>query len=172
MRLLGLNSALLSASDLDRGRLRLGMEPLARSLETVQPDELVVVLTHHPLRDGWLADQSTVLAWLQANAHVHLAGHLHAADVEETRSGSGGRFLRITAGAAHGDPQPEGIPAGHGYSFAAVVPGPGPGELSLRLWPRRWSDKNKDFRPDQECLPRGRAHAEHSLRLVLPAPGG
>jgi hypothetical protein len=37
------------------------------------------------------------------------------------------------------------------------------GSLRLRIWPRRWSDQNKDFRVDVNVVPQGRPYAEHVL---------
>ena len=77
-------------------------------------------------------------------------------------AGSGTSLIRITAGAVHGDKLPPGVPASHGYSFAAVVPGEN-GTLRLRVWPRRWSEKNKFFTADTDNTPKDRPYAEHTL---------
>lgn len=167
VRLLGLNSALLSAGDDDQGKLRVGNEALNRAIETIKPGELVFILSHHPIRNAWLADQSAIASWLKANAHVHLSGHVHEADTEEARSGGGKHFVFITSGAAHGERQKDpATPTGHGYSFGAVVPGARAGELLIRVWPRIFSDKNKDFRADLDNIPRGATYAEHAVHLV------
>jgi tetratricopeptide (TPR) repeat protein len=102
LRLLGLNTALLSAGDEDAGKLRLG-EQLVRSLKNppVEPDELVVVLTHHPALGGWLGDERRVEAWLGNRAHIHLSGHVHDELSEKARSGTPGPFVRVTAGSSH-----------------------------------------------------------------------
>jgi hypothetical protein len=169
VRIIGLSTPLLAAGDVDRGKLRLGTQPLAVTLaDADRARELVLVLTHHPLRDGWLADQREGDRWLQSRAHVHLFGHVHEADSEDARSGTGTGLLRIAAGAVHGDKLPSGVPASHGYSIAAVVAGTG-GALQLRIWPRRWSPNNNDFRVDVHTTPEGHAYAEHLL-LGLPGP--
>jgi 3',5'-cyclic AMP phosphodiesterase CpdA len=162
IRLIGLNTALLAADDLDRGKLRLGKEALARTLTGIGEDELVIALSHHPFRDGWLADQREADSWLKGRAHVHLSGHVHEADSEETRGGFGTSLIRIAAGAVHGDKLPPGVPASHGYSFAAVIAGDD-GALRLRVWPRRWSEKNKCFTVDTDNTPKDRPFAEHPL---------
>jgi|GEM_PF-25845 len=172
IRLIGLNTALLSADDQDRGKLRLGKEALSRAFSHARPkdDELVLVLSHHPFRDNWLADQRDVDTWIRGHAHIHLSGHVHQAELEESRAGAGSNaFLRIVAGAVHGERLPAEVPAGHGYNLAAVYPTP-EGELLLRVWPRLWSDNNKDFRLDIHNVPRGREFTEHRLLNVrLPA---
>ncbi len=170
IRVVGLNTAMLSANDQDQGRLFLGREQIAKALldPPVPPGELVMVLSHHPFRTGWLGDEKDVDAWVRNNAHVHLSGHVHEADTEQSRSGAGGSFVRVTAGATHGDAEPAGVPPSHGYSFGAI--GREGGKAIVRVWPRKWSPKNTAFRTDHDNVPDGREHAEHDLpRLTLPA---
>lgn len=170
LRIVGLNSAMLSADDRDQGQLYLGGEQIAKALldPPVAAGELVMVLSHHPFRAGWLGDEKTVDAWVRNNAHVHLSGHVHEADTEQSRSGAGGSFVRITAGATHGDAEPAGVPASHGYSFGAL--GREAGKAVVRVWPRKWSPKNAAFRTDHDNVPDGQEHAEHDLpRFTLPA---
>lgn len=163
IRIIGLPTALLAAGDVDRGKLRLGKKPLASTLNEAHPDrELVLVLTHHPFRGGWLVDQADVDNWVRNRGHVHLSGHVHEADSEMARSGSGSGILRIAAGAVHGDVLPPGVPAGHGYAFGAVIADAN-GHLRVRIWPRLWSGLNKEFRADMHNVPDGQTYAEHSL---------
>ncbi|NUQ74429.1 MAG: metallophosphoesterase [Polyangiaceae bacterium] len=174
VRLLGLNSALLAADDEDYGRLRVGMTQLGRALIDLKDDELVLALAHHPLRGGWVADEAEIEPYLKRHVHALLTGHVHEADSEASRSGSGGSFLRLSAGSAHGDKMPKGIPAGHGYSFGSVVRDD-KGRASLRIMPRKWSAKNASFRPDIDNIPEDdRTFAEHALppSLALSAFAG
>jgi hypothetical protein len=92
---------------------------------------------------------------------------VHEADSEQARSGAGGLFVRVVSGAAHGEQRQAGTPAGHGYNLAAVYLADG-GQLVLRVWPRRWSDKRKAFVEDQDNVPTEQPFSEHLLRLVLP----
>lgn len=163
IRLVGLNTALLAADDQDRGKLAMGKKTLAEVLTMPPPgrDELVVVLSHHPFRGGWLRDEKDTDAWIRRHAHLHLAGHIHEADSEEARTGAGGAFVRVYAGAAHGE---QNAPEEHAYNVAAVMRTP-KGELRLRIWPRRWSAKLKAFRPDTDNIPEGQHFAEHTLLL-------
>ncbi|MCE9666340.1 metallophosphoesterase [Myxococcus stipitatus] len=172
VRVVGLNTALLSADDSDQGRLRLGNEQLARALliPPVEPQELVLVLGHHPLEGGWLADERSADAWIRNHAHLHLSGHVHEAGSEQARSGAGGLFVRVVAGAAHGDAAATGVPSGHGYNLAAIYVTDG-GQLVLRVWPRRWSDKRKGFVTDQDNVSGHHPYSEHLLRLTLPFRG-
>lgn len=166
VRLIGLNTALLCKNG-DRGKLALGREQLVRALHPpAAEDELLVILTHHPLRD-WVADHAYADGWLRNNAHVHLSGHVHEADSEEARSGTGGQFVRVVAGAAHGEAMPEAwIPATHGYSFGEVRRGDGD-RLMLRVHPRLWSEPRKKFLLDVHHAIEGATYAEHELRLRL-----
>lgn len=169
IRLVGLNTALLAADEEDQSQLRLGKEQLSRALRdpAIEDDELVMVLSHHPFTGGWLADQREVDAWVRNHTHVHLSGHVHDADTEAARKGSGGVFVRIVAGSVHGDQQPADVPASHGYSFGAVVVSDD-GKPRLRIWPRKWSSKQMRFIFDAESVPEDERYAEHDLRLQLP----
>jgi hypothetical protein len=103
VRLVGLNSALVSSDDNEEGKLQLGTEQLHLALgETPGPGELIIVLTHHPLRP-WLSDGRKAESWIQSRAHVHIFGHVHDADLESIRRGSGKSFVRMVAGAAHAE---------------------------------------------------------------------
>ena len=166
VRLVGLNTALLAAGDDDQGKLRLGMGQIERALVDVKDDELVLALGHHPLR--WLADEAVVEPFLKRRVHALLTGHVHEADAEASRSGAGGSFLRVVAGSAHGDMVP-GAPAGHGYSFGAVVRGDD-SKGSVRVTPRKWSAKNASFRPDMDNVPEGGTSSDHALPASLPLP--
>lgn len=175
IRLVGFNTALLAAGDDDRGRLRLGKRALALALldPAPEPEELVLTLSHHPFRGGWLADEREIDAWVRNSAHLHLSGHIHDAESEVTRTGGGGVFVRISGGAVHSESGPSDIPAGHGYNLGAIFAQPDR-SLKVRVWPRRWSESSKAFRVDVDNTPDGAMFAEHSLRLALndrsPAP--
>jgi formylglycine-generating enzyme required for sulfatase activity/3',5'-cyclic AMP phosphodiesterase CpdA len=169
LRIVGLNTAILSADDLDQGRLALGKEQVTRGLVEPprEPGELVIVMSHHPLQGGWLADEREMASWLSNRADVHLCGHVHEAASEDARSGSGSHFVRIAAGAAHADKQPSSLPASHGYNISSLFVKPD-GKLCLRIWPRLWSAKHAGFVVDIHNVPRGQEYAEHSLRVALP----
>ena len=165
VHLVGLNTALLAADDRDKGRLRIGKEQLTKTLKDSREDELTIVLTHHPLQEGWVHDEREADGWIRSRAHLHLSGHVHDATTELLRSGSGNGFIRIVAGAAHGDASPPGVPASHGYSAAAVLRAPD-GRCLLRVWPRRWSERNKDFRVDGDSVPPGREMVEQEIHRL------
>lgn len=165
LRLIGLNTALLCADDRDRGALRVGNSQISRTLlePAIEPDELVVVLSHHPFTGGWLADEDAVRDWLRSRAHIHLSGHVHVAEVERSQR-AGSTLLHVVAGAAHGEHVPAGTDPRHGYNLAAVRYGQR-GELVLRVIPRRWANKAKAFRVDIDNVPEGAEWFD------LPLPG-
>lgn len=172
VRLVGLNTALLAAGDDDQGKLRVGMAQIEQTLLDVRDDELVLALGHHPLRGGWLADEAAIEPFLKRRVHALLTGHVHEADAEASRHGSGGAFLRVVAGSAHGDIVP-GVPPAHGYSFGAVARGDDR-KGSFRITPRKWSAKNASFRPDMDNIPEARTSSDHPLpeSFALPVTGG
>jgi 3',5'-cyclic AMP phosphodiesterase CpdA len=180
VRVVGLNTTLLAAGDDDQGKLRVGMRQIVLAFADLSEGELVLALGHHPLGGGWLFDQPTIEPWLKKHAHALLTGHVHVASAEESRSGAGTSFLRVVAGSAHGDRMPAGIPAGHGYSFGAIVRD-GQGAIQARITPRKWSAPNvMGFRRDVDNLPEKQAYSDHPLprlrvsstvREVARAPG-
>jgi 3',5'-cyclic AMP phosphodiesterase CpdA len=173
VRLVGLNTALLSRDDTDQGKLKLGNEQLADALlAPLDEGEVVIGLSHHPLTSGWLSDEKEALGWIRSYAHLHLSGHVHEAESVDLRSGAGGEFVHVVAGAAHGEKMPKDVPAGHGYNYGEIVH-TGGGVLELRVWPRRWSEQNKEFRADVDSVPKdnmrkGLPFARHPLRARLP----
>ena len=169
VRLVGLNTTLLAAGDDDQGKLRVGMKQIGLAFADIQENELVLAIGHHPLGGGWLADQATIEPWLKRHAHALLTGHVHVADAEESRSGAGSKFLRVVAGSAHGDRMPPGIPAGHGYSFGAVLRDEH-GGTHIRITPRKWSEKNASFRPDVDNVPDEQTSSDHSLESSIALP--
>lgn len=161
VRLLGLNTSLLSMDDEDRGKLRLSRAALARigaEIPSGQKDELVIALSHHPLAGDWLSERRELAAFLRQRAQVHLSGHVHEAATDSARSGAGNQLLRVTAGRG---------PTGTGYSVAAVLRG-AEGRARLRVWPRRYHVAQARFVSDSERLAPGATFSEHALpRLNL-----
>jgi hypothetical protein len=165
VRFAGLNTALLAKGE-DERKLALGVTQIEARLPPPARGELIIVLSHHPFHDAWLKDASNVNRWVRQRAHVHLSGHVHEADSEETKAGHGSAFVRVVAGAA----QATGGSAGeHGYTWGEVRRSAG-GKLVLRIHPRRWSARQHKFVLDADCVPDGQKYAEHALPVELPPP--
>ena len=164
IRLVGLNSSILSADNDDKEKLRVGKEQLAIGLSRhgVHPGELSIILSHHPL--NWLGDYQEVASWIRARGDIHLSGHIHEGESEKLRKGGGVDLVSVVAGAVHGEVHDV---TGHGYSVASIV-ARADGLLVLRIWPRSWSQANKDFRVSIDQIPEGAVFAEHKLRCKLP----
>lgn len=169
VRLIGLCSAFLSEGDADRGALRLGEKQVRDAAAKIAPGELVVAVSHHPARGGWLADERDIDAWLREHADVHLTGHPQDPIAEEARAGAPGSYLWVAAGAS-----PPKRKVGYeerklGYSIVSVLRGEN-GKAALRIVPRRWSPEGNRFISDERVLPKNETALMRPLRLALPAP--
>jgi tetratricopeptide (TPR) repeat protein len=172
VRFVGLCSSFLAEGE-DRGALRIGEQQLADATASLQAGELCVVLSHHPARGGWLADERELEAWLREHAHVHLTGHPHDPVADEARAGSVGAYVWIAAGASPSKRRAGLVPERRlGYSLVSVMR-EDDGGLALRVTPRRWSPEGNRFVSDDRSLPRGETATLRPLRLALPpAPPG
>lgn len=156
IRLVGLNTALLSQDDQDEGKLRLGRH---QATPIFVQDRLVLALGHHPLE--WLADPRDVLGPLRRRVHLYLHGHVHEQAIHAVLHGGGDVHVTSIAGAVHLD-EGEGGRLQHAYSFGGLF-GDGVHSAKLRVWPRAY-DPDRGFVLDaRNCLP-DRNHAE------LPVP--
>jgi tetratricopeptide (TPR) repeat protein/predicted MPP superfamily phosphohydrolase len=162
VRLIGVNTALLTMGKDDYKKLQLGNYPLTSFIATepIRANEIVVVLSHHPFE--WLNDEANVHAWIKSNCHLHLCGHIHNPETEKQRSGSGGEYIRIVSGAAHSG---SGSLIGHGYCVCEFILCDK--ILKLRVWPRKWSDKNKDFRRDVDNIPDSADYVDYNINNLI-----
>lgn len=123
VRILGLNSALLSYNNQDEGQLRLGHQQLL----ALRSPALTIVLQHHP--PSWLADGEDELNDLASQPHLMLSGHEHDGQGFLTHRMGRGEIFRVQA------------PAGHARDvqvFGYLL-----GELTtegLKVWARIWAD--------------------------------
>lgn len=160
LRLVGLNTALLADVRDDHGKLQIGNRQLQDTLLGVDDEELVIVLTHHPLHGGWLRDEKNAKRFLHSRAHVHLCGHVHDAGTVGVQSGGGQVLVTIAAGATHDEAYPG---AGHGFNYAALLK-KADGTYWVRVWPRRFAPKQFGFVVDPDGVADGRAWADHRLQ--------
>jgi len=171
LRLCGLNTAILAADDEDRGHLRVGGKQLAELLcPSPSSLEVVLVLSHHPASQDWLADQSSARRRLNNSAHLHLYGHLHTPESRQIGHGWGVGCAEIAAGAAHAEGGPSGSdPTGHSYNLGTLVVLES-GELAVRVWPRKWSEVRGSFVADVDNVDPEKGFAEHRLRRRIELP--
>lgn len=156
IKIVGLNTAILAKNDDDKQKLRLGKFQI-KALAATDPDELLIVLTHHPL--DWLGDSQDVTRWLESKKHIHLSGHLHDQETKHIQRGGGAKFIKIMAGAAH--TSLDGF--SHSYNLASILSVDD--KIFLRIWPRLWSDKNKEFRVDVDLVSEGSSYTDHPLDI-------
>jgi predicted phosphodiesterase len=165
----GLNTALTSYHQHERGLLQVGLRQL-QLLPDERPAHAVVVLGHHPF--DWLKQHKVVFARVGTFADVYLCGHVHEPAAEIRRLISGPSLLTLQAGAIHSTDQSDGAPSVYAYSIA-VLEERMDGGMSLTYVPRRWNEENGDFRSDVAMLPAGAAEcATEALRTVAPRPSG
>jgi predicted MPP superfamily phosphohydrolase len=169
VRLIGLNTAILSSGDEDKGRLRLGRKQMnsVSTVDTPQLRTITLLLSHHPL--SWLApDEQEFASAVGRHCHVHLSGHLHSPGTSVSRSPGQKQLLTINSGATHEKHE-------HGedrrlirfdYSvcrLVAAVDG-----IRFQRWPRVWSVDQAGFVCDSTLCERGVDYSEELLRLQAP----
>ena len=96
--ILGLNSAWLSASDNDQGKLALGEIQIRRALEDGKEADIHVAVMHHPF--DWLRgfDKREMESMLNKNCEFILHGHLHEPSLNQIHAP--GRVSTIIAAGA------------------------------------------------------------------------
>lgn len=164
VRLCGLPTALLANDDQDKGKLQIGKRQLESILVPArEPGELIIVLGHHPLEDRWLKNEDEVANWLRTSSNIYACGHIHSAFSTSQRSpGQAHQWIRLWAGAVHGEHPPNLPPETHSYQFAAVFVDES-GRTYLRVWPRHFSERGKRFVTDREGTEENQDYAEHLL---------
>lgn len=162
IHVVGLNSALISQDDEDFGKLRLTGRQRAQLASSCK-NEVRLVLSHHPVTDGWLAEEDSIRPKIQQNLTIHLCGHVHDPRVELISSAGATHHIRVVAAAAHRD-QKEATSGkdSHGYNFSSLILDP-VGDLKLRTWPRRWFPNWNNFHVDHLGVPDRRFHDDKSL---------
>lgn len=119
IRVIGLNTALLSCEDNEQGKLVVDLINCNEALLNLTPEKtLSLVVAHHP----WIARDSATEqteSWLvewnrreiekrllqQTGAHLFLHGHVHKAQAESFSNSLGQHLVVLGAGATHQDPQ-------------------------------------------------------------------
>ncbi|HRI71000.1 MAG TPA: metallophosphoesterase, partial [Polyangium sp.] len=164
VNIVGFDTALLAAGDDDAKKLRIGQAQLALLKDCAPERDFVVVLGHHPFNKEWLHpdEEREAATQVRRRAHVYLAGHVHEHDSVRLVSGGGPEVVHVVAGALYGGRQ-EHVPNGHAYSIGALVPAFAEKPVRLRIYPRRFSFRNGDFRMDVDSVLEGKTYAEFEL---------
>ncbi len=163
VHLIGLNTALLCNDDFDKGVLNIPHATSTKAFLEIPKEELVFVLTHHPV--DWLnpTDKDHLTQKIRRNCSVHFHGHIHAPESQQITYGTGESTLIITAGAVHADEAESKSGTPDTYSFGALVE-LDDGSIAVRIWPRRWAPIRGIWVQDSERLPEGADYAQHILR--------
>ncbi|MCA9622980.1 MAG: metallophosphoesterase [Myxococcales bacterium] len=158
----GLNTALLSMDDDDQGSLQLGKAQLARAPHK-NANDIVVLLTHHPLTGGWLADEERVAAYARSQVDVHLCGHIHSASATRVVAAGGNGWVSVVSGAAHDE---KGDVVNHGYNLCVLFTDRITEEITARFYHRCWSSKKGAFVLDTDNTPDRETYSELLVRGV------
>ena len=104
IRLIGLNTALLSCLDDDMNKLVQDVSALNGALPSVpNSSDAIIVIGHHPL--NWLAPWNSAevgrLLKQVSGAHLYMHGHRHETSALSFASGTGERLTTLESGAAY-----------------------------------------------------------------------
>src|SRR6266516_4484808 len=158
--LLGLNSALLSRGDDDRGSLIVGEPQVYSALREAAGANIRIAVLHHPL--NWLAevDRSRVEEQLERNCQFILHGHHHTPKIT-AQIGTAGGSLTIPAGTSYGIRQ-GGYPGA--YNFVHLDTEAAQGTIYLR----RWSERGSQWIADLDSYDNGTL--QFRLTSTIPEP--
>ncbi len=157
LRLVGLNSALVSNIHDDDGANKLVVGGAQLDLSREDGVEYVT-LCHHPPQ--WLRDQNEVETKLAARVRLQLYGHKHIQKIDEINQ----RTVRLGAGALHPERgTAEQWTPTYNIVCAHVQTEEARRDLMLQIYPRVWDHSEHAFR--SHFTPRGEDHEEFRLQL-------
>lgn len=136
-----LNTAWLSGSDGEKGRLQLSPDMVMHGLRQLDDTQIVLVLGHHPL--SWLqeADQKRLSALLGKRNALYFSGHVYKGQGKRYE-GAGEGFWAFGAGAAfHAREHPLWV---NGFQWYALAPTLG----ELHVHPRNWNADHLEWVTD------------------------
>lgn len=146
LRFIGLNSALVcSIGANEEGRLLLGERQRVLPRD---PGVEVVVLGHHPLH--WLRDSATARRYVRSRARVFVSGHEHNPSLRVDEIGENEHLLVLAAGAT----VPPHVSDKYTYTYNLLTfdwDAASDG-LSVKIFPRAWSDERTRFEDDPARL--------------------
>lgn len=100
LRIVGINTALLSAKGDAEGPFELGSKQRLDAGDALDAD-IVILMSHHPFDGGWLKDENNVKATFGKSMILHLSGHIHDAKASVYQDTTGRVRRTIAAGAVH-----------------------------------------------------------------------
>lgn len=158
LKLLGMNSALVSDKSDSPGKMVLGNAQYARIERS--DHALNVVILHHPLT--WLLDKDETRNFVASRSVITLVGHEHLSRFQKTVDERGRERLELYSGATN-PPQPGGEYR-HTYNWLEVGLGDqeGGGHLVVRVLPRVWVPTATRFEADIQRL-EGRGVVEFDI---------
>ncbi|HET9766748.1 MAG TPA: metallophosphoesterase, partial [Thermoanaerobaculia bacterium] len=160
VRLFGLNSALLCNGDDDARRLFLNKQQLhLLATSDGQPEEIRIVLSHHPFKSDWLRNSDDARDALRGRAHVVLTGHEHQPNVRLVIEPGTKGIIEVFAGAV--DPGPDETRE-YTYNVSTLYAGPAD-SVRIRIWPRRWLRSAQAYREDWSLVSQGAPFYEQTL---------
>ncbi|MDP3275596.1 MAG: metallophosphoesterase [Deltaproteobacteria bacterium] len=144
VQLLGVNTALLS-SDKDEGNLALGSRQINDAIDSMDPEAISLLLSHHPFDDHWLKDHEKART-LQRKVSIHFSGHVHEGNAAQGRNTTGAEWHVSQEGAT----QLEGTATGHQFSIGAIAK---TGDaFEFHQWPYCWDPPGQRFVLDTSRL--------------------
>jgi 3',5'-cyclic AMP phosphodiesterase CpdA len=145
IRIVGLNTSLLSHGDDDFGHLQVGKGQLAAALDSFSAT-FAVAIGHHPISGGWLADEIYCQPALQKSIDIYLHGHIHTQGSHSEASPASEGLVIISAGASHAA---QSEPPTHSYQLITFEVD-SDGRRSIAVLPRRWVVPAFSYRSDAE----------------------
>ncbi len=116
LRIVSFNSAMLAAEDDDESLLQFGQSQIQPAFGAdIDSGRITMMLTHHPF--SWLRDGPAVDQYARTDGGIHLSGHLHVPEAEQSTRAGENTLVRIAAGAVHGD---ETGDQQHAYNFGCL----------------------------------------------------
>lgn len=136
--LCGINSALLSLSQDETGKLEVGTAQATFCLDPLADAHASIVMLHHPW--GWLRDEALSRKWLSPSTQVFASGHLHSARLIGHYGPDGLESFVLQAGATFiPNSEQDGAPwspnGGHRYAFG-LIEADDQDQYTIRVWPR------------------------------------
>jgi len=156
----GLNTSWLCRDSDDEGNLTPGIALLRAALEKTQPQDVVIVLGHHPL--DWLdrSHRDAIKTLLSQYNALYLHGHMHAA-WGKPEYVNGSSFMAIQAGASF--QAPEGMPWKNSLLWGYI----NFENKYLELKPYEWSLEEQTWKHSSAGFPE--AHRDRDVwRYELP----